>query len=74
MTQPQHLSFFKWDWKEDVPLDDIGEAVQDLSGGAVRIVEMDTGSDYRAVFVVPINVTDEDVQKVWARLHGQDDG
>jgi hypothetical protein len=45
---------FSWDYEEQPPLDEIAEAVGALSGGSLRMVMPDTGSDqYELVITAP---------------------
>ncbi len=51
-----------WDYKAQVPLDRLANAVFDASGGTVSITEVDTGGDEYAVIVASPPQTAEEAQ------------
>lgn len=42
-----------WDYREQLPLDELHRAISDLSGGRLDIHEIETGSDQYAIVVAP---------------------
>lgn len=38
-----------WDWRAQINLDDLADAIRELSGGKVRMRVVDTGSDQYAI-------------------------
>jgi len=49
-----------WDWKEQLPLDRLNEALKEFR---CRIVEIDSGSDANVVVIGPITMTEEQANK-----------
>jgi hypothetical protein len=50
---------FTWDWKAQPPLDEMGGAVTEMSGGRVRLRPYDTQTDQYA-WIVSDHVVDDD--------------
>lgn len=51
-----------WDWKEQPDLDQLREALREVSGGTVHLHEVDTGSDQFAVVLTDREWSDDEVQ------------
>lgn len=71
LKRPQEEKFvtrsqlLHWDWKEDVPLADIGRAVEEMSDDQVHIYDVDTGSDHVAVIVTNGVLNTTQVQEIY---------
>lgn len=61
VTPPQFVS---WDWKEQPDVDDLDRAVRRATDGAVRVIEVETGSDLYAIYVGP-HESQEEVQRLF---------
>lgn len=48
-----------WDWKEQLPLDELASAVHRASGGTVVVAEVDTGGDEYQIEITGAGAADE---------------
>jgi len=68
-----HSEVLTWDWKEDVPLEDIGRAIEEASDNRVHLHLVDTGSDQVAIVVTNELLTVDGAQKVYNDTWGNPD-
>jgi hypothetical protein len=54
-----------WDWKEQIDLDDLDDAVRAASAGVARVHQIDTQSDQFAIVVADHRVTPEEADAAW---------
>lgn len=55
-----------WDWREQIPVDELRAAIRRLSDGAVDVAEVDTGSDEYAIVLAAEPLDDaERVQAIY---------
>lgn len=55
-----------WDWRGQIDLEALADAVWDMSGGEVRITEVDTGGDEYAIVVSDADeMTPEEAYKLY---------
>jgi hypothetical protein len=54
----------RWDWKEQVDLQDLFHIIRQVSGAQVFITEVDTGSDYYEIIVSNYPMTQDQAQEI----------
>lgn len=57
-----------WDWRAQLDLQALANAVFDLSGGQVRIEVIDTCSDEYAIVISDAGITPEEAHEYWAGM------
>jgi hypothetical protein len=68
MPTPEPV-ILSWDYGEQPDLDRLAAAVRDMSGGAVHMHEVDTGSSDYAIVVAPTQLDEHAVADMWNRHH-----
>lgn len=56
-----------WDWREQPDLDELARVLLDVSGGVVRLYQVDTGCDEYAVVVADRELGVTEVEAEWRR-------
>jgi len=59
------VRMFTWDWKDETPLEDIGDAVATVSGNRAYVYRVETGSDNCAAIVCDRELTPEQVTQIY---------
>jgi hypothetical protein len=54
-----------WDWREYAPLDDIGRAIEEVSGDRVHLYEVETGNDQFAIVITNDRLDKAQVNEVY---------
>ncbi len=62
-----------WDWKDPDPVEHVAKAVLEVSDGAIRVYEIDTGSDQIAVLVSDTELNDSQVAEMYQHWQGGHD-
>lgn len=62
-----------WDWKDPDPVDYVAKAVLEVSGGTIRVYEIDTESDQVAVLVSNAELSDSQVAEMYQHWQGEHD-
>ena len=65
-------SVLSWDWREQPDFDDLARVLLALSGGAIHLQQVDTGSDQFAVVVSTSALSEETVQETFTRWRRED--
>ena len=56
-----------WDWREQPDMDEIANAVQELSNGRVQIYDVDTRSDQFAIVISDTPLHSDDVAAAYRK-------
>ncbi len=73
MTAPDlETRVLTWDHREQPDLGALADAVRDLSGGRVHLVEVDTCSDQYGIVLSTLRLDDHAAQIVWEEATGHD--
>ena len=73
MEVEKWFRILEWDWKEAFPIGELADAVDDLSGGSVRVHEIGTGSDQFAIVLTTGGMTAGEVAEAYAKRHEYED-
>jgi hypothetical protein len=73
MTAERATRLLTWDAREQINLDDLAQAVEELSAeGTVYVQEADTESDFYAIVLSNHRLTPEELEAEWFRLWTDD--
>lgn len=64
------MRVLSWDWREQPDLDDLADAVREVSGGRAHVTQVDTGSDQYAIVIADRKLTADEAiaahEAVWS--------
>lgn len=63
----------EWDWKEQLPTNELREALTALTGGAVMLHEIRTESDQYAIVLATAEMTPEQAYRAWLNAPNEED-
>lgn len=63
---------FTWDWKEDAPLEGIGDVVKEFSKGRINFYWIETDSDMFAILISSGPLTKAEVKEIYRDQWGTD--
>lgn len=61
---------FEWDYREQIDLDGLADAIRDLSGGRLHLAQVDTQSQEYAVVLSTIRLDEDAARIVWEEAAG----